>query len=157
MNQIFQLRYYAALQLKGLKNCQRSNLQFQKKTFYKSRLTCKNGYRDQVRPFHYKATFLIFINSTVLLATRMHNTSFERSESYLFRFILEKNITELKRYFISAERYVIYFILHGYTANQIQNHGKIDCNVFTKLMVLAFQISLYFQDIHGDLFNLFCY
>ena len=74
-------------------------------------------YRDQVRPFHYKATFLIFSNSTVLLATRMHNISFERSESYLFRFILEKNITELKRYFISAERYVIYFILHRYTAN----------------------------------------
>ena len=48
---------------------------------------------------------------TALWATRLHSTSFERSDSYLFGFSLEIGITALLRYFISAQRYSIYLIL----------------------------------------------
>ena len=68
--------------------------------------------------FCFKPPFLIFRNSTVLWATRMHSTSFERSDSYLFGFSLKIGISALFRYFISAQRYVIYLILRVHRANQ---------------------------------------
>ena len=54
----------------------------------------------------------------VLCATSLHSTSFERSDSYLFGFSLKIGISALFRYFISAQRYVIYLILRVHRANQ---------------------------------------
>ena len=68
--------------------------------------------------FCFKPPTLIFSNSTVLWATRMHSTSFERSDSYLLRFSLKIGISALFRYFISAQRYVIHLIIRVHRANQ---------------------------------------
>ena len=88
------------------------------KSSYKSCATRKSGYRGQVIQFFSKTPTLMLSNSTVLWATKMHSTSFERSDSYLLGFSLEVGITALLRYFISAQRHDIYLILRGHRANQ---------------------------------------
>ena len=78
----------------------------------------KVGTRVKEDHFCFKPPTLIFSNSTFLWATRMHSTSFERSDSYLFGFSLKIGISALFRYFISAQRYVIHLIIRVHRANQ---------------------------------------
>ena len=68
--------------------------------------------------FFLQNSTLIFSNSTFLWATRLHSTSFERSDSYLLRFSLKIGITALLRYFIFAQRCDIYLTFRGHRANQ---------------------------------------
>ena len=104
--------------LKGCKTARGQNCRSGKKSSYKSSATRKSGYRGQVIQFFSKTPTLMLSNSTVLWATKMHSTLFERSDSYLLGFSLEFGVTALLRYFISAQRHDIYLILHGHRANQ---------------------------------------
>ena len=77
-----------------------------------------SSWRWFVRQFFSWFVTLTSSSFAALWATRMHSTSFERSDSYLLRFSLKIGISALFRYFISAQRYVIYLILRVHRANQ---------------------------------------
>ena len=119
MNQIFQMRYYASLKLKGLKNYWRSKLGVWRINWsYLTLVPTFSSWRWFVRQFFSRFATLTSSSFAALWATRMHSTSFERSDSYLFGFSLKIGISALFRYFISAQRYVIYLILRVHRANQ---------------------------------------
>ena len=54
-----------------------------KKSSSKSQSTQKRGYRRQVRPFLFQNSSFDLHSFAALWATRLHSTSFERSDSYL--------------------------------------------------------------------------
>ena len=78
--------------------------------FFESTLICKTIFS--------RSATLTSSSFAALWATRMHSTSFERSDSYLLRFSLKIGISALFRYFISAQRYVIHLIIRVHRANQ---------------------------------------
>ena len=78
--------------------------------FFESTLICKMTFS--------RSANLTYSSFAALWATRLHSTSFERSHSYLFGFSWKVGMTALLRYFISAQRYVIYLILRVHRANQ---------------------------------------
>ena len=78
--------------------------------FFESTLICKTIFS--------RSATLTSSSFAALWATRLHSISFERSDSYLFGFSLKIGITALFRYFISAQKYVIYVILRVHRANQ---------------------------------------
>ena len=78
--------------------------------FFESTLICKMIFS--------RSATLTSSSFAALWATRMHSTSFERSDSYLLRFSLKIGISALFRYFISAQRYVIHLIIRVHRANQ---------------------------------------
>ena len=90
----------------------------EKKSSSKSQSTQKRGYRGQVRPFLFQNSSFDLHSFAALWATRLHSTSFKRSDSYLFGNILKIGMTALFRYFICAKRCYIYLILCGHRANQ---------------------------------------
>ena len=71
-----------------------------------------------IRRFFSRCATLTSSSFTVLWATSMHSTSFERSDSYLFGFSLKIGMTALLRYFISAQRCDRYLSLCGHRANR---------------------------------------
>ena len=78
--------------------------------FFKSNLICKT--------ISFRSALLTSHSLAALCATRMHSTSFERSDSYLLGNRLKIGMTALLRYFICAKRCDIYHILRGHRANQ---------------------------------------
>ena len=78
--------------------------------FFESTLICKMIFS--------RSATLTSSSFAALWATRLHSTSFERSDSYLLGFSLKIGMKALFRYFISAQRCDIYLILHGHRANQ---------------------------------------
>ena len=103
---------------KGCKTAGGQSCSSGKKSSYKSSATRKSGYRGQVIQFFSKTPTLMLSNSTVLWATKMHSTLFERSDSYLLGFSLKIGMTAFLSYFISAQRCDIYLNLRGHRANQ---------------------------------------
>ena len=71
-----------------------------------------------VRRFIFRSALLNSHSLAALWATRLHSTSFERSDSYLLGTSLKIGMTALLRYFICAKRCDIYLILRGHRANQ---------------------------------------
>ena len=78
--------------------------------FFKSTLICKMIFS--------RLTTLTSTNFGALWATRVHSTSFERSDSYLLGNSFKFGVKALLRYFIFAQKCDMYFILCGHRANQ---------------------------------------
>ena len=78
--------------------------------FFESSLICKTNFS--------RSATLTSSSFAAFWATRLHSTSFERSDSYLLRFSLKIGITALLRYFIFAQRCDIYLTFRGHRANQ---------------------------------------
>ena len=84
MNQIFQMRYCASLWVKGLQKYLRSTLEVAKKITNSANSNPMRPMNRLNRQIFYRPLTLTFDIFVASWPTRMHSTSFERSDSYLF-------------------------------------------------------------------------
>ena len=91
---------------------------FLEKWSYLTPVPTFSSWRWFVRQFFSRFANLTFSSFAALWVTRLHSTSFERSDSYLLGFSLKIGMTAFLSYFISAQRCDIYLNLRGHRANQ---------------------------------------
>ena len=118
MSQIFQMRYCTALQLKGLQNYGGQSWSFERETVLLDPGTLVFESTLILKMIFFRSALLTSRSLAALCATRLHSTSFERSDSYLLGNSSNICMKALLRYFICAKRCDIYHILRGHRANQ---------------------------------------